>query len=216
MLDTELRDDVLDELNWEPMVDPASIGVAVTDGVVTLTGTVDSYSEKLAAERAAKRVYGVTAVANDIQVKLPGAVERTDADIAKAARNSLDWNTVLPGDAITVTVRDGWVTLEGKVDWMFQKREAENSVRYLNGVKGVTNLIQIKEEPKPVEIEAKIEAALKRSAEIDARRIWVETRNGRVILHGNVRSWAEREEAEDAAWAAPGVTDVDNRITVSL
>lgn len=216
MLDTELRDDVLDELNWEPMVDPASIGVAVTDGVVTLTGTVDSYSEKLAAEEAAKRVYGVTAVANDIQVKLPGAAERTDADIAKAARNSLDWNTVLPGDAITVTVRDGWVTLEGKVDWMFQKREAENAVRYLNGVKGVTNLIKIKEEPKPVEIEAKIENALKRSAEIDARRIWVETRNGTVILHGKVRSWAEREEAEDAAWAAPGVTDVDNRITVSL
>jgi osmotically-inducible protein OsmY len=216
MLDIELRQDVVDELTWEPVVDPAEIGVAVTDGVVTLTGYVDSYSEKMAAERAAKRVYGVTAVANDVKVRLPGAMERNDADIASAARNSLDWNTLVPGDRMTVTVSNGWVKLEGKVDWQFQRTEAENAVRHLTGVKGVTNLLTITEQATPSEVESRIEDALKRSAELDARRVWVETRNGTIVLHGRVRSWAERREAENAAWAAPGVADVENKITVAL
>jgi osmotically-inducible protein OsmY len=216
MLDIELRQNVMDELTWEPMVDPAEIGVAVTDDVVTLSGYVDSYSEKMAAERAAKRVYGVTAVANEIEVKLPGLMERTDPEIAGAARDALNWSTLVPGAKITVTVQNGWLKLEGKVDWQFQRTEAEDIVRNLTGVKGVTNLISIQEKPKPVQIESDIEKALKRSAEVDARRIWVETDDGRVILHGNVRSWLERREAEDAAWAAPGVTRVENEISVTL
>jgi osmotically-inducible protein OsmY len=216
MLDIELRQDVMDELTWEPMVDPAEIGVAVTDEVVTLSGYVDSYSEKMAAERAAKRVYGVTAVANEIEVKLPGVMERTDPEIARAARDALNWTTLVPGDTITVTVQNGWLKLEGMVDWQFQRTEAEDIVRNLTGVKGVTNLISIQEKPKPVQIESDIEKALKRSAEVDARRIWVETDDGRVVLHGNVRSWLERREAEDAAWAAPGVTSVENKISVTL
>jgi osmotically-inducible protein OsmY len=143
-------------------------------------------------------------------------MERTDADIARAARNTLDWNTLIPEDQVTVTVRNGWVTLEGTLDWQYQRMEAENAVRGLTGVKGLSNLITIREQPKPTEIESKIEDALRRHAELDARRIWVETTDGEVILHGNVRSWIERREAEDAAWAAPGVTNVENRIAVSL
>jgi osmotically-inducible protein OsmY len=215
-MDTELRDSVLDELSWEPMVDPAEIGVSVSDGVVTLTGFVESFTEKTAAEEAAKRVYGVRAVANDIEVHLAGSMARTDADIARAARNVLDWNTMIPGDDITVTVRNGWVTLEGSVDWQYQKESAANAVRNLTGVKGVENIISIRERERSQEIESKIEDALRRSAELDARRIHVDRQDGTVVLHGNVRSWFERMEAESAAWSAPGVTDVDNEITVTV
>jgi len=215
MIDTELRDNVMDELSWEPMVDPAEIGVSVSEGVVTLTGFVESFTEKTAAEEAAKRVYGVRAVANDIEVHLPGSMARTDVDIARAARNVLDWSTMIPGDDITVTVRNGWVTLEGSVDWQYQKESAANAVRNLTGVKGVENMISIRERSKSAEIELKIEDALRRSAELDARRISVERQDGAVILRGNVRSWYERMEAESAAWSAPGVTEVDNEITVT-
>jgi osmotically-inducible protein OsmY len=215
MIDTELRDNVLDELSWEPMVDPAEIGVSVSDGVVMLTGFVESFAEKTAAEEAAKRVYGVRAVANDIEVHLPGSMARTDADIARAARNVLDWSTMVPSDDITVTVRNGWVTLEGSVDWQYQKEAAANAVRNLTGVKGVENMISLRERSRSTEIESKIEEALRRSAEVDARRISVERQDGTVVLRGNVRSWFERMEAESAAWSAPGVTEVDNEITVT-
>jgi osmotically-inducible protein OsmY len=213
--DTKLQHDVLAELEWDPSVDASQIGVTAKDGVVTLTGVVSSFADKMAAERAAKRVYGVRAVANDIEVKLPGGAERSDTEIAAAAVNALKWDTSVPGEAITVTVRNGWITLEGEVEWFYQKDAAERAVRLLKGVKGVVNNIKVKSRVKPGDIKDKIEEAFKRNAEIDARRITVEAQDGKVILSGRVRSWAERDEAEQAAWSAPGVTAVENHITVA-
>ena len=190
--------------------------MTVSDGVVTLTGTVSSYPQKMAAEKAARRVWGVKAVANDIEVRLPTEAKRTDTDIAEAAVRALEWDTVVPSDRINVTVRDGWVTLDGNVDWYYQKTAAERDVRNLQGVRGVTNLIMVAgPRVSTAEIKSKIERALKRSAEIDASKIRVESEDGKVILSGTVRSWAEREEAEEAAWSTAGVTSVENRITIT-
>lgn len=212
--DSQIRQDVIDELEWDPSLDSRNIGVAVKDGVVTLTGTVDGYSAKLSAERATERVHGVRAVVNEIEVRLPGAMERTDADIAEAAVNALKWNTLVPEDRVKVVVDDGWVTLRGEVDWQYQREAAETAVQHIAGVKGVTNLITVKQRARPEDIQRRIEQALERSAELDAKSIHVSTTDGKVILTGTVRSWAEREEAEWAAWAAPGVTEVENRIRV--
>ena len=214
MTDKDLKQHVENALEWEPSLDASDIGVSVDEAVVTLRGNVASYAEKMAAERVALRVYGVKAVANDLTVHLPSAFERTDTEIAQAAVSALKWNTMIPNDRITLAVANGWLTLNGTLDWQYQKDAAGRAVRELTGVKGVTNSIVVQPRVKTIEVRDKIEAAFKRSAEIDARRINVTAQDGKVILSGNVHSWAEREEAERAAWAAPGVTQVDDHLAV--
>jgi osmotically-inducible protein OsmY len=213
--DEEIKADVLEELKWDTRVSPNEVGVVVKDGIVTLTGWVDSYLKKIAAEEAAHRVRGVKAVANDIEVRLPGSAERTDADLAKAVLNALQWEADIPAGKIDVTVSQGWVTLKGEVEYGFQKRMAERAVERLAGVKGVTNLIMVKPQVTPSDLKEKIEKALVRNAATDARNIQVEVQGNKVILRGTVRSYAEKKEAEDTAWAAPAVTEVEDRIVVS-
>jgi osmotically-inducible protein OsmY len=210
--DDEIRNAVLFELKWDPKISSPDIAVAVKDGVVTLAGFATSYWEKDAAEKAAKRVYGVRAVANDIQVKLPSA--RTDPEIARDIVQALESHVSIPADRIKVSVKNGWVTLEGSVDWQYQKGLVESVVKPIRGVIGITNNIEVKSKAAPEDIRNRIEEALKRSAELDARRITVEVDGTTVKLYGTVRSWVEREEAENAAWSAPGATRVENHITI--
>jgi len=214
--DVQIQADVVAELKYEPRVQANEIGVVVKDGVVALTGWVDSYGKKYAAEEAAHRVRGVKAVANDIEVRLPLSSERTDADLAAAAVRALEWDALINVEKLDVTVSKGWVTLKGDVEWPFQKDDAERVVRRLTGIKGLTNLLTVKPRVTPTDLKQKIEQALVRTAQDDANRITVEVDGNKVILKGTVRAWAERQEAERAAWAAPGVLSVDNRITVSF
>jgi osmotically-inducible protein OsmY len=213
--DSDIRRDVEDELRWDPDIDVTDIAVSVNNSVVTLAGFVRSYMQKYEAESDAKRVAGVVAVANDIEVRLPNIDERPDPDIARDAIARIKSELPYAWDGIRVVVKSGWLTLEGEVEWYYQKERAEEAVRRVRGVKSVTNSIQIKPRVAPIEIRRKIEEALRRAAEIDASRVTVETNGGEVILRGSVRSWVERQEAERAAWAAPGVWKVDNRIIVS-
>ena len=212
--DNNIRDDVLLELKWDPKISSASdISVAVKDGVVTLSGFVPSFWEKDAAEKAVKRVYGVRGIANDIEVKL--FWQRTDPEIARDAVHELERHVSIPADRIKVTVKDGWVRLEGTVDWEYQKSLAQSAMKKLKGVSGVTNKIQVTPKASSAEVKSKIEEALRRSAELDARRITVEIEGSTVKLYGSVSSWAERDEAERAAWSAPGTTMVENHILVN-
>jgi osmotically-inducible protein OsmY len=220
MTDREIQQAVLEALDWEPQVTSTRIGVSVQDGVVALSGCVDSDNTRHHAGQAARRVYGVTAVANDLEVQ-PGAGRlRSDPAIFREAVQTLASHTAVPHNRIRVTVREGWIILEGDVDWKYQREAAESVVRYLCGVRGVTNRITVKpavaDQPtvSAAEVKSEIEGALRRNAEWDAHRIQVETANSKVILRGSVRTWVERDDAEQAAWRAPGVTRVENRILI--
>jgi osmotically-inducible protein OsmY len=213
--DTELQHDVLEQLEWEPSINASQIGVTAKNGVVTLTGSVPTYAQKKRAEHETKLVYGVSGVANDIEVKISDILQRNDTDIATAAVETLRWDTAVPHEQIQVSVSNGWVTLDGTLEWQFQRAAAENDVRKLAGVRGVTNSIKLKCLATPSDIKSKIEAAFRRNAELDARRVEVTARDGKVELRGNVRSWAERDQAQKAAWAAPGVVQVDNQLCVT-
>jgi osmotically-inducible protein OsmY len=212
----ELQREVQDELRWEPSIHANEVGVTVHEGVVTLTGRIDSFAEKDAAERAVKRVAGVRGVANDLEVVIPGTHKRDDTDIARAALDALTWNFNVPTGQVRLTVRNGLLTLEGEVDWQYQREAAFNTVAHLTGVRGVVNSIAVRPRITPQQIKQKIESALQRTAARDAAHIAVETVGGKVILRGTVRSWTEREDAERAAWSAPGVSSVESYVEIGL
>jgi osmotically-inducible protein OsmY len=214
MTDNELGEQVEHALDWEPSLDSRGIGVTVHQGVVTLRGNVASYPEKVTAEKVALLLYGTRAVANDLVVVVPHAHHRTDPEVAAAAAEALNDTVLMPNGRVTVSVTNGWMTLDGAVNWQYQKAAAARAVRDLIGIRGITNRIRIEPAIHPADVSEKIEAAFKRSAEIDARRIHVTTDDGKVTLTGHVRSWVERQEAARAAWAAPGVRVVDDRLLV--
>ena len=213
---TALQRKTLAELNWEPALDASHIGVACSDGVVTLTGYVNSFADRITAERVVRRLGGVKAMANDLEVKLPTTSLRTDTEIAEAAVRALEWDVSVPHERVKVAVSNGWVTLEGQVEWQYQRDAAERVVRQLVGVKGVSNQVLLAPRVSAADVKSRIEAALRRSAELEARRVQVEVQDGKVVLRGKVHSWTERQEAEHAAWAAPGVAGVRDELEIGV
>lgn len=213
--DAQIQKDVTEELEWEPAVDATAIGVMVSNGVVTLAGHVNSFAEKWDAERAALRVYGVKAIAVEMDVKLNGSSERLDGDIARTAENVIEWASYLQKNSVKAMVENGWITLTGEVDWAYQRFAAAAAVRYLMGVKGVSNEISLKPKLSVDVIKADIESALKRSAKSDARQISVSVHGGVITLGGDVNSWAERDTAHNIAWSSPGVKNVIDKINVT-
>ena len=212
--DSDIQKDVLAELNAEPNLRNDDLAVGVRDGVVTLAGYVDSYADKWRAERVVSKVKGVKAVVNELEVKLSSSSQRPDPEIARAAVNALQWNALVPHDRIKVVVEDGWITLRGEVDWYYQKEEAERTVRNITGIKGISNLITVAAVPAPSDVKQRITDALRRGAQFDAERITVEVTGHKAILKGTVRSYAELLDAERAARKVPGITEVENRLTV--
>jgi osmotically-inducible protein OsmY len=212
--DAQLQKDILAELKWDPIVNETDVGVIVKDGVVTLTGHLASYAEKCAAERAAQRVHGLKALAIELTVKLPSPNERTDAQIAAAAENAIEWNSLVPQDKVRPTVEHGWITLNGEVEWDYQRRAAEKSLRNLLGVTGVTNLVHVKPRISASQVDRKIHDALLRQADRESRKIDVSVAGSQVTLEGTVHSWAERKAAQGAAFAAPGVATVVNHLHI--
>ncbi|MHB1277824.1 MAG: BON domain-containing protein [Bacteroidia bacterium] len=216
ILDATIKQNVLDELDWEPSIDAAKVGVTVQDGIVTLSGHVSTYAEKRAAEKAAMRVFGVKAVVEEIDVKITGTYIHSDQDIAQMALNNLKWSTNVPHEKIKLKVEDGWIKLEGEVDWNYQRDAAKNCIKNLAGVKGVSNLIQVKVSVEPQNIKQKIKNAFERNASIDADRVNVNVEGHRVVLSGTVQSWSEKRQAEEATWSAPGVTQVVDNLKLNL
>lgn len=212
--DIQIQNDVIAQLKWEPSLNAAEIGVAVKNGIVTLSGIVDAWSKKIAAEDAAKKIAGVKAIAEDIQVGISPSFRKTDAEIAEAVVLSLRWNTTIPDEKIKIRVEDGVVSLDGEVEWNYQCIAAESAIEKLTGVRRINNYIKIKPSIKPNNVKQKITAAFIRSATIDSGKIRVETDDGKITLNGTVRSFAEREDAEKAAWSAPGVTSVVNNLVM--
>jgi osmotically-inducible protein OsmY len=213
--DAQLKQDIVAELSWEPSVNASQIGVEVKDGTVTLAGHVDSYAEKCHAERAAQRVSGIKGLAVEMDVKLPGLSQRTDADIARSAQNVLEWTTYLPKESIKVKCEKGWITLSGEVEWDYQRQSAKDAIRPLLGVIGVSDEITVKPRVSMSAVKSEIEAALKRQAHADAQGISVEVHGSDVTLTGKVHDWAERSLATSSAWAAPGVRNVVDKLTIS-
>jgi osmotically-inducible protein OsmY len=214
--DVQIQTDVMDQLKWEPFLKASEIGVAVKNGVVTLSGQVDSYSKKLAAENAAKKIKGVKAIAEDLQIGVSPAYRKTDTDIAAAVLNALKWHAAVQEEKVKIKVEDGFVKLEGEVEWEYQRNYAKSAIEHLEGVRSVLNLITVKSKVSPSEVQHKISAAFQRSASLDADKITANVVGSKVILRGYVRSYAEKEDAENAAWAAPGVTSVENNLDIKL
>ena len=214
--DSQIQQDVMEELKWQPFLSSSEIGVAVKNGIVTLSGQVDAYSKKLAAENAVKKVSGVKAIAEDIQVGISPIFQRTDAEIADAVVNALKWHSAVQEEKIKIKVENGYVRLEGEVEWEYQRTNAKSAIENLTGVRSVVNLITVKPKISPTEIQSKIAAAFQRSSTIDSGKISAEVIGSKVVLRGTVRSFVEKEDAQNAAWNAPGVTSVDNKLEIEI
>jgi osmotically-inducible protein OsmY len=215
MNDKILRQSIIDELDFEPSIDAANIGVAVDNGIVTLTGHVGSYTERVAAEKAARKVRGVRGVVEEIKVRFAGEAPPRDEDLAKRAVQMLDWSVTVPPNAVQVKVQDGWVTLTGEVAWQYQKEEAQAALKRLSGIAGIINQIEVRPQASATDVRSKIEAALKRNAEVEADAIKVTVKDAKVTLEGKVQAWHERNLVESAAWSAPGVRSVVDHLTLA-